>query len=298
MKNESKRRRLLAALTIIAVTVLAVVCFLIIQHLKGSQEAVSGGDTKHRMYVTVIDVGQGDSLLITLDSGEAMLIDAGEASDTGAVLDELDEYGVTDVDVLVATHPHADHIGGMRSVIDNYPVGQMLMPDKTSDSKTYQQMMDAVDTHNIPVIEAAAGYEFTLGNAFCTVVSPNAGADEDANNESVVIFLDYYDTEFLFAGDMEKQAEDAVLDAGYNIDADVLKVAHHGSSTSTTEAFLNAVTPDYAVISCGAGNSYGHPHQQTLDALNAIGARLYRTDLSGNVLFISDGETLTVRTGD
>lgn len=247
--------------------------------------------------VQFIDVGQADSTLITLSTGETMLIDAGEATEATPIFEELDERNIDDIDILVATHPHSDHIGGMRSIVERYDIGRVLIPNMSSDSKTYTNMINSLNSKDITIDEAYAGYSFFLGSAQCIVVSPNAEDDKDANNESIVIYLDYGDTDFLFTGDMEEWAEDRVLDAHYYIDADVLKVAHHGSSTGSCEAFLAAVSPDYAVISCGLNNSYGHPHTDTLDRLYEIGARIYRTDVLGDVLFVSDGKTLTITTG-
>lgn len=253
---------------------------------------------KATLGVLIIDVGQADSILVTMSSGETMLIDAGEASSTDAIFEELDERGITHIDVLVATHPHADHIGGMRSVIERYEVGMVYMPDMTSDSKTYQNLSQIIEDKNIPVTEAYAGERFSLGSAHCTIVSPGKEDDIDANNDSVVIFLDFMDTECLFTGDMEEKAEEGLLSDGYMIDADILKVAHHGSSTGTSEDFLAAVSPEYAVISCGEENSYGHPHDETLDLLGEYNLKLYRTDISGDILFMSDGHTIRVVTGD
>lgn len=294
----NKRQQRTLRLLLFAIVLMAAVLLTIFYIESGRTEPALFTGGQPELSVLFIDVGQADSALIYLSTGETMLIDAGESPGADAVREELDERRITDIDILVATHPHADHIGGMLTLIEHYDIGQVLMPDKKVQSAVYKNLMDAISSRGIPVTEAYAGYEFSLGNARCTVVSPDADADKDANNESVVILLDFYDSEFLFTGDMEKWAENEVLDAHYYVDADVLKVAHHGSSTSSSQAFLDAVTPEYAVISCGRDNKYGHPHPETLERLEAAGAKIYRTDEAGDILFSSDGQTLTVQTGD
>ena len=297
MKSNKRQQRMIR-LILFAIILMAAV-FLTIYYIEsGRTEPALSTDNQSELSVLFIDVGQADSVLIYLSTGETMLIDAGESSEADAIREELDERRITDIDILVATHPHADHIGGMCTLIEHYDIGQVLMPDMGAKSAVYRNLMDAISSRGIPVTEAYAGYEFSLGSARCIVVSPDADADKDANNESVVIFLDFYDSEFLFTGDMEKWAENELLDAQYYIDADVLKVAHHGSSTGSSQAFLDVVTPEYAVISCGRDNKYGHPHQETLERLIAAGAEIYRTDEAGDILFLSDGKTLTVQTGD
>ncbi len=257
--------------------------------------APSGAD---ELCVMAIDVGQGDSILVTFGADQTMLIDAGDSSAVQAVEEELNERGITQIDVLVATHPHADHIGGMSRIIGDYEIGCIYMPDMGSDSKTYKNLMAAIERRKIPLVTAYAGETFELGGASCTIVSPGREDDKDANNESVMMLVDYIDSEFLFAGDAEEWAEERVLERGYGIDADVLKVAHHGSHTGTSEAFLKAVSPDYAVISCGKGNDYGHPHEETLKLLDEYGVDTLRTDISGDVLFLTDGHTLKTVLGD
>ncbi|MFA5676410.1 MAG: MBL fold metallo-hydrolase, partial [Christensenellales bacterium] len=175
-----------------------------------------------------------------------------------------------------------------------YDIGVIYMPDMQSSSKTYKELIAAIDGKGIPVTEAYAGLDFTLGPSLCTIVSPQKDANKDANNESIVIFLDYGETDFLFTGDVEAWGEAAILSAGYIIDADVLKVAHHGSRSGTTEEFLTAVSPEYAVISCGAGNKYGHPHEETLELLRRYGVKTYRTDISGDIVFFADGRELNL----
>lgn len=293
----SKSRKNKRSVWILIITILFAAAALYIYYLN-ADDTPTGSAPNATLDVLVIDVGQADSILVTMSTGEAMLIDAGDSSSKEAIFEELDERNISKIDFLVATHPHADHIGGMQSVIERYDIGMIYMPDMTSESKTYKNLKQTIDDKDIPVTEAYAGEQFSLGAAQCTIVSPGKDDDIDANNESVVIFLDYMDTECLFTGDMEEKAEEEVLADGYMIDADILKVAHHGSSTGTSEDFLDAVSPDYAVISCGEGNTYGHPHEQTLDMLSKYGLDPYRTDISGDILFTSDGHTIQVVTGD
>ena len=291
----SKNQRILTLILSLFVIVSAV--YFLVIHLNDMPAAKPAATADGELLsVQFIDVGQADSTLISLSTGETMLIDAGESTSANSVFEELDERGIKDIDILVATHPHADHIGGMLSLLGRYDIGQVLMPDMTSDSKTYVKLLQAIKIESIPLVEAYAGYRFSFGSAVCTVVSPSADDNKDANNESVVIYLDFGDTDFLFTGDMEEWAEKRVLDSNYYVDADVLKVAHHGSSTGSSEAFLCAVTPHYAVISCGRSNDYGHPHAETLDRLEEAGAEIYRTDIQGDILFISDGSTLIAST--
>ncbi len=292
-KRINKLKRTAAALSLAAVLCLTG-CAPLAPEPPVSSSPAAGND----LGVMVIDVGQGDSILVAFGSDDVMLIDAGEQKDAAAIKEELDERGISQIDVLVATHPHADHIGGMAEIIGSCEIGRVYMPDMRSDSKTYQKLMDTIEKHGIPITVAYAGETFHLGDASCTIVSPDKDADKDANNESVMLMVDYLDTEFLLTGDAEAWAESEVLSAGYGIDADVLKVGHHGSYTSTSEAFLKAVSPDFAVISCGKGNDYGHPHQETLDLLDKYDIDTLRTDVSGDVLFVTDGHTLKTVLGD
>lgn len=293
MKKSQKKLRNIYVLFIVVLLAAAALYFYFLNTEDTPADTAQGAT----LNVLVIDVGQADSILVTMSTGETMLIDAGEASSTDAIFEELDERDITHIDVLVATHPHADHIGGMRGIIERYDVGMVYMPNMTSKSKTYLNLMQIIDDKDITVTEAYADEHFSLGAAQCTIVSPGKDDDIDANNESVVIFLDYLDTECLFTGDMERRAEEEVLADGSMIDADILKVAHHGSSTGTSEDFLAAVSPEYAVISCGEGNTYGHPHVQTLDLLSKYDLTPHRTDISGDILFTSDGHTIQVTTG-
>ncbi len=300
-RNTSKKLNRIVLVLSLAVTLCIVLYVAVINDAPaGSEHAAStpAAGLKQELSVIVIDVGQGDSILVTFGADETMLIDAGESKEAKAVKEELDERGISQIDILVATHPHADHIGGMAEIINDYEIGCVYLPDMQSNTKTYRNLRDTIEKHQIPIVEAFVGDKFKLGSAECAIVSPAQDADKDANNESVMLLLDYLDTEFLFTGDAEEWAEEQVLSAGYPIDADVLKVAHHGSSTGTSEAFLKAVTPDYAVISCGQDNKYGHPHEETLELLDRYNIDTWRTDVSGDVLFQSDGNNIQIVLGD
>jgi competence protein ComEC len=299
-KSSTKFNRILLVLCL-AVALCVALCVTVINSTPAGSDnpaPTQATFSNSELSVMIIDVGQGDSILVTFGNADVMLIDAGESKNAEAVKEELDERGITQIDVLVATHPHADHIGGMAEIIEKYEIGGIYMSDMQADTKTYQKLRDTIEAHHIPLTEAFAGMTFNMGGAECTIVSPAQDADKDPNNESVMLLLDYLDNEFLFTGDAEEWSEQQVLDAGYNIDADVLKVAHHGSSTGTSEAFLRAVTPDYAVISCGKDNKYRHPHDETLELLDEYGVDTLRTDISGDVLFISDGYNLRTVLGD
>lgn len=293
--NFAKTAYLRTLSMVLVIIVCAAIYFLLTS--PAPKEAAAPALASESLHVMVIDVGQGDSILLSFESGETMLIDAGTKQAAGAVLAALESSGIEQIDILIATHPHADHIGGLSDVIARYDIDLIYMPDMQGTSKTYQNLVSIIDEKGIEVTEAYAGLEFEFGAAVCTIVSPQKDADKDANNESVVVFLDYGDTDFLFTGDMETFAEDAVLEAGFDIDAHVLKVAHHGSRSSTSEAFLRAVSPEFAVISCGEGNKYGHPHSETLSILEYFGITTFRTDISGDILFIADGQQLQYRLG-
>ena len=189
----------------------------------------------------------------------------------------------------VATHPHSDHMGGMAKVIAAIPIGTFLAPDVVHTTNAFERMLDALEDKGLALTVAQAGDAYTLGGADFTVLAPSNPREDDLNNASVVLRMDFGGTRFLFTGDAEKASEAEMLAAG-GLSCDVLKVGHHGSATSTHEAFLQAVSPSVAVISCGAGNSYGHPHAETMQRLEAIGARVLRTDERGAVVLITDGE--------
>lgn len=245
---------------------------------------------RHRagdLQVHFIDVGQADCILIVAD-GEAMLIDAGNNDDADTISSYLQGQGITTLRYAAATHPHEDHIGSMDTVLKNFDVQSLLLPEAVTETRTFENMLDAAAEKNIPTAVPVFGETYSLGNAVLTTVNCLKGGD--LNNASLMFRMTYGDTSFLFVGDAEAPAEAAVLETGCELKSDVLKVGHHGSSSSTSAPFLRAVAPTYAVISCGVGNSYGHPHAETLAAL--AGVTLFRTDEQGTVIAESDGHTI------
>lgn len=244
-------------------------------------------DSDASLSVHYIDVGQADCELIQLPNGENMLIDAGNNGDGDDVVAYLQSLGVTKIDYLIGTHPHEDHIGGLDDVIENMDIGKIYMPDKTANTKTFESVLDAIEAKSLTINTAKAGVNiYNDGEMTIDIAAPVGTSYSSLNDYSAVILLKYRDASFIFMGDAESLSESEIT---YDVSADVLKVGHHGSSTSSSQSFLNRVNPKYAVISCGEGNSYGHPNQETLDKLNAMGVAIYRTDLNGTIICRTDG---------
>ena len=242
--------------------------------------------------VSFIDVGQGDSEFIELPNGETLLIDAG-TNETGAdVVNYIESLGYSSIDYVVGTHPHEDHIGGLDDVIRTFDVESVYMPKVTADTKTFEDVLDAVDEKGLTINTAKAGVTLVDGDGLSVkMLAPVLDEYDNTNDYSAVIKVVYGDTSFLFTGDAEQYAEDLITG---DVDSDVLKVGHHGSSTSTGEAFLERVSPSYAVISCGLGNSYGHPHTETIEKLGGI--PVFRTDEMGTIVATSEGSEISFRT--
>lgn len=248
--------------------------------------------------VHYIDVGQGDSILIQYD-GKNALIDAGIASEMQTVNKYLQDNAVEKIDVLIVSHPDADHIGGMSGIIDRYDIGEVYMPPISDDlvptSKVYINMLTSISKKGLQITLKEAGDKIPFGSLEFLCVAPE-GEFSSLNNSSLGLKLVHGENSFLFTGDMEKSSERATLQKGYDISATVLKVGHHGSSSSSTEAFLDAVKPKFAVISVGEKNRYNHPNDPTVNALEQRGIKIYRTDWDGNVVMVSDGVDLAITT--
>jgi len=246
--------------------------------------------------VHFIDVGQADSILVRSENAN-MLIDTGDLDDecTSKIIGYLDGFGISKLDYLVLTHPDADHIGGAPEIINEFNVVKCIMPDFSKDTQIFTNTLSALDEKDVEVIEAVPNYEFTVGEAECRILAP-LEEYKDANDMSAVIQLYFGSKSILFTGDAEAESEADMVKkyTSEDLKADVLKVGHHGSSTSTTQAFIDLVNPEYAVISCGKDNKYGHPHDEIIDLLEKNKITYYRTDISGTVILKTDGKTITV----
>lgn len=239
-----------------------------------------------------IDVGQGDSILIDLGDIE-VLIDGGGKSP--GVTSYIDDYVDGALEVIVATHPHADHIGGLTDVLAAFEVQEIWHNGDTSTSKTYAQFMLAVNSEGAELYEARRGNTIEVGDLVFDVLHPvNLG--DTTNNNSIVLSLNYGEIDFLFTGDAEQQAESSMLGTGIVPNVEILKVGHHGSRTASSKAFLGAVQPEVAIYMAGLDNKYGHPHAETIGALEEIGAEIYGTDVNGTIVVITDGITYEVQT--
>lgn len=267
-------------------------------------ESEAAADQNSNLEVHYLDVGQGDSILIRMPNGidtYVMLIDTGEQQYAQGLKDYLTELGIHRIDVLVNTHPHADHMGAMADIITEFEIGEIYMPMLTEEqlptTRVYENLLDAILAKNMTVNPLYEGvYIDAPGDAQIEVYWPKQESSDvkELNNISGVLRLTYGNTSFMFTGDTEDVVEEELVSSGLDIAATVLKCGHHGSSTSTTNDFLQAVQPQLCVISCGAGNRYGHPNEEVLARLESYGCEVYRTDQQGTIIMETDGKQITV----
>ena len=266
---------------------------------ENTAESLSSGDMSNgdvgELTISIIDVGQGDAILVKTPGGKFVLIDAGVNTAKSKVLDFLNANGVDRLDCAFFTHPHADHIGAAAEVVDSYKPDKVYMPNTSHTTKTFENLLAALErSPDTEVIEAKRGESLELDGVLFTVLSPIDEKYSDLNGYSIVLHIVYGSCSFLMMGDAEMKNEMQILDTGDNLKADFIKLGHHGSSTSSARAFIAAVDPAYAAISCGTDNSYGHPHEQTLTLLAELGIDVSRTDLNGTITVRSNGKTISV----
>ena len=244
--------------------------------------------------VTWLDVGQGDAAVIQC-GGQSMLIDGGKPEKSSYIYAWLQQHGLSYLDVIVATHVDADHIGGLSGALNYASVGTAYCPETTGTTETFQSFVKYLAQRGKQITVPTAGESFALGGAQVQILGPLHRA-EDSNDNSIVLKVSFGATSFLFTGDAERAEEQDLLNAGVNLQSTVLKVGHHGSDTSTSYPFLRAVAPQYAVISVGAGNSYGHPTEAVLSRLRDADVTTFRTDMQGEITAVSDGQTINFST--
>jgi competence protein ComEC len=248
--------------------------------------------SKNFIKVSYIDVNQGDSILVQVNH-KNLLIDSGPIESVSKLMHYLRKQNIDKLDYVVATHPHEDHIGGMSAVIKKYPIRKFYAPKKITQTKTFENMVNSLKSKNLKIDVARPGINLDLGKSVrCEILAPISNNYESLNNYSAVIKITYGNSKFLFMGDAEKLSENELLENGYDLSCDILKIGHHGSSSSSSKPFLDATNPKIAIISCGKNNDYGHPHHQTLNELKKRKIQIYRTDVDGSVVFLSDGNNI------
>ena len=291
----AKRRLLL-------ISILLISCFFLVGCAGGivtddQDNAVGQINDRGQLTVSFIDVGQGDSILIQTPLGQNILIDGGERDQGGKVIDYLRKQGVNKIDIMIGTHPHSDHIGGLIEVLKEFTVDKVYLPRVTHTSSTFEDLLTAIKNQELKVDTAKAGTPIPLEGVDSFFIAPVRDTYESLNNYTAVVKMVYANSSFIFTGDAEGESEQDML-TSYRKDlkAEVLKIGHHGSSTSTSVGFLDVVSPQYAVITCGTDNDYGHPHKETIEKLKRAGVKIYRTDENGNIVFSSDGNSLKIET--
>ena len=300
---KQKRTLIVSLIIIFAIAIGITVCenFNIISwknvfNLAGVSDFASESD-RYDMSVHFIDVGKADSIYIKCKD-KNILIDAGEKNTYDLVNEYLRRQNVKVLDLVIATHPHTDHIGGMPKVIEEFQINKLLMPELKEEviptSRTYEKFLLAIKNKNIAPERPIPGTSFNVGELIFDVLAPNKQYD-DVNNNSIVVKMTFKNTSFLFTGDAEKESENDMMNNNFNLEADVLKVGHHGSKTSTSSAFLRKVNPKYAVV-CVGEDRYNLPKKITIDKLTKRNIKVFRTDCNGTVVFSTDGNKISVFT--
>ena len=256
-----------------------------------NEKKITPNNNDNMLVVHFLDVGQGDCEFIELPNSQCMLIDASTKEYGDDIVEAIKGYGYSEIDYVIATHPHADHIGGMSEVINSFDIGKIYMPRTSSNSKSFEGLLTSISNKNLSINTAKTGTTIYSDNGInIEILSPISSFYEETNDYSAVVKLEYGESSFLFMGDAEKPVENELIEKyGYDLDVDVLKAGHHGSRYSSSTEFLDYVTPEYTVISCAKDNSYGHPHSETIKRLNNVNTQIFRTYELGNITVSCDG---------
>ena len=245
--------------------------------------------------VHYIDVGQADAALVLCD-GESMLIDGGNVADSSLIVAYLKKLNIDYLDYIVCTHAHEDHVGGLSGALSVAKAGVIYAPETTASTKAYNNFIQKAAEQNLQISHPTHGNSINLGSSTVQFLGAITEDTDDINNTSIVLKIVYGNTSFLFTGDAEREEEQDIINAGYDLSADVLKVGHHGSDSSTSYVFLREIMPQYAVISVGTGNTYGHPTEVVLSRLRDADVEVFRTDVQGDIIAESDGNTVSITT--
>ncbi len=265
--------------------------------LGDNSQNINSSEDGNGFSIHFIDVGQGDCTLVMCND-MVLLVDAGENGHETEVLNYLRSMKIDKLDYIIATHQHSDHIGGIPEVLEEYEADNIIMPrltkEQTPTNSTYKAFLTALQNSDAKIISAKPGSKYRLGDAEFEILGPVTNDCEDINSMSAVTKITYGENTFLVTGDAEKDEELEIIENGSDLDCDVLRVGHHGSTTSSCKDFLDAVTPEICVVSCGANNDYGHPHDKVMNRIANYTDEVYRTDICGSIVMTSDGVNLGV----
>lgn len=297
VNKKKSNNRLMGAIATIAVAAIAIFFYRddignFLNNDRVYREYLEDGYT----LVHFIDIGQGDAVLIQTLNG-SVLIDGGDNHTASLLEDYLRRVGISEVTYMIATHPHADHIGGLANVMDNFLVHRIIAPDVTHTTLTFERFVDAIERNDIYLQRAVVGDTFNVDNVDFLIIHPNNSGYSNLNDYSVSVRVEIGDVSFIFTGDAETIAEQEMVNLQYeHLNADILHVGHHGSSTSTIPSFLEAVNPEIAIINVGRNNRYNHPHSSVMNRLEDINARIYRTDMQGHIVLATNGNNVHITT--
>lgn len=263
----------------------------IVQNVETNSQSVSQTIETEDMTVHFLDVGQGLSILVQLGD-EVLIYDGGESDVSSFVVSYLKQQGITEIDYMISSHYDSDHVSGLIGCLNAFDVKNVICSDYVHESRTYESFIEAIEKEGLEAQYMEVGTQIAFGDAVITILAP-VEIVSDSNSNSVAIKLEYGESSFIFTGDADYRSERKMIASGMDLDCDVLSLGHHGSSNSTSSDFLQKTVPEYVVISCGEGNSYGHPHVEVVEMLEAMEIDVFRSDVQGTVIATTDGKTIT-----